>query len=367
MTGTKEHRRVRFDPFAGGTALLRLLPPNFAHQATLRMLRYGLTPRFTAPDDPVLAISLWDLDFSNPIGMSAGFDKNAEALAGLLNLGFGFAEAGTVTPEPQPGNPRPNLFRLTDDRALINRLGFPSQGVAAFARNLDRYRRSRAGGGIIGVNVGINTGTDDPEAEIARCIGELAGNASYITINVSCPNTPGLCDLQESGRLAALIARARDAMQTAGCDRKPPLLVKIAPDLSDDELADVARVAADEGVDGLIACNTTTMRSAGLRGPGVSEKGGLSGPVLMQRSTEVLAQLYSLTGGKMPLIGCGGVASGADAYAKIRAGASLVQIYTALVYHGPRLVSDIKADLALRLRADGFSRLKDAVGADHGR
>lgn len=345
-----------------GTDILRRLPPNLAHKTAVKALRYGLLPPPPAFEDEALRIRLWGMDFANPIGMAAGFDKNAEAADGLLSLGFGFAEAGTVTPDPQIGNPRPNLFRLDEDRAIINRLGFPSDGLDIFARNLARRRDRHAG--IIGANLGINTGTSDPMADIAKLTAALAPLADYLVVNVSCPNAPGLVQWQTADRLADIVGAARDTLRAIEGPR-PPLLVKIAPDLSDSDLADVAHVALSVGVDGLIAANTTVARPSSLRSASAPEKGGLSGPVLFGQATRVLSTLYGLTGGKLPIIGCGGVASGADAYAKIRAGASLVQLYTALIYGGPSLVTDIKRSLALQLRADGFRCVTEAVGADH--
>ncbi len=354
-----EARKSRFDPFRAGTGLLRRIPPNMAHRAAILALKYRLTPTDPDPDPPVLATRLWGMDFANPIGMAAGFDKDAEALDGLIASGFGFAEAGTVTPRPQDGNPRPNLFRLPADRALINRLGFPSRGLDRFAENF----ASRAlTGGIVGVNVGINTGTDDAIGDITSCISRLAEQASYLVINVSCPNTPGLCIWQERDHLRPLVESAMAARDRAS--RTTPLLIKISPDLDDAGLQAVAEIAVEAGIDGLIASNTTVERPATLRDANAHEKGGLSGPPLAAAATRALARLYSLTGAKMPIIGCGGITNAADAYARIRAGASLVQIYTALVYGGPGLVKEIKDGLAALLIADGFSSVADAVGAD---
>ena len=352
-----------FDVLKSGTALLRLLPPNFAHKSAVKALKYGLIPKSSGPDDPVLAIKVWDIEFSNPIGMSAGFDKNAEGVDGIIDLGFGFAEAGTVTPLPQPGNPKPNLFRLTEDRALINRLGFPSEGVEVFAKNLRKRRHSATG--VVGINVGINTGTADAVGDIEACLDQLAQFASYVTINVSCPNTPGLCAWQAGDNLAEMVGRAKARLAQLSGNRTPPLLVKIGPDLDEDGLAAVADVAMRIGIDGLIACNTTSERPATLRNANAQETGGLSGSPIQQRATIVISNLFEMTSGKVPLIGCGGISTADDAYERIRAGASLVQLYTALIYGGPRLVTEIKSGLAARLRADGYSKLSDAVGTSH--
>ncbi|MEE8333481.1 MAG: quinone-dependent dihydroorotate dehydrogenase [Alphaproteobacteria bacterium] len=351
-----------FDPLAFGGRLLRLLPPNFAHRTAIRALKYGLAPTLKQDPSPVLATRVWDIDFANPVGLAAGFDKDAEALDGLLGLGFGFVEAGTVTPRPQDENPRPNLFRLEEDAAVINRLGFPSQGLDAFARRLARPRRA----GVVGANVGINRDCTDPAEEFATGIARLAPLADYLVINVSSPNTSGLRDLQRGERMSEIIAHAREARDGAvGTGRRAPLIIKIAPDLDAAELDAVARAAIDGGVDGLCAGNTTITRPDSLHSIAARNAGGLSGPVLLRRSTEVLATLYRLTEGRLPLIGCGGIASGADAYAKIRAGASLIQFYTALIYGGPGLARTICADLARLLVDDGFAHVADAVGADH--
>jgi len=361
-SGTAGRAGLRIDLLRFGTDFLRCLSPNMAHKAAVKALRFGLLPPPPAFEDDVLKSRLWGMDFANPIGMAAGFDKNAEAANGLLGLGFGFVEVGTVTPAPQMGNPQPNLFRLEEDQAIINRLGFPSEGLAVFARNL-AHQKSR-GAGIIGANLGINTGTKDPVADIVKLTATLGPIADYLVVNVSCPNTPGLVQWQTADRLAEIVGAARDTLASSEGHR-PPLLVKIAPDLSDDDLAAVAGVALSIGVDGLIAANTTIARPALLRSARAPEAGGLSGPALFEPATRVLSELYRLTAGALPIIGCGGVASGADAYAKIRVGASLVQLYTALIYGGPGLVRDIKQSLAATLRADGFVSIADAVGADH--
>jgi dihydroorotate dehydrogenase len=341
--------------------LLRRLPPEAAHRAAVHALRLGLAPGDPTPDPAVLGSRLWGLDFANPIGLAAGFDKDAEALAPLLRLGFGFVEAGTVTPHPQAGNPRPRLFRLAQDRAVINRLGFNNRGMAAMAARLAMRVEGRPGGaigGIVGVNIGCNRDTADPLDDYRAALARLGGLADYVVVNISSPNTPGLRDLQDPGRLDDLLS----ALQEAGGTR--PLLVKIAPDLSAAQRRAISGVAVARRVDGLIVSNTTIERPAGLRSAARDEAGGLSGRPLFEPSTRLLSEIYRDTGGAVPLIGVGGVSSGADAYAKIRAGASLVQLYTALIYEGFGLVRRIKEDLAARLAADGFATVAEAVGAD---
>ena len=340
--------------------VLRRLPPETAHGLALWALASGLAPAARGDDDPALGLRLWDRAFANPVGLAAGFDKDAVAFAALLGLGFGFVEVGTVTPKAQPGNPRPRLFRLEEDRALINRLGFNNDGMHGAAGRL-----AGRGGGIVGINIGMNRDSEDATGDYVAGLRALLDRADYLVINVSSPNTPGLRELQGRDALMALVEElmeARAAITSAG-SRVTPLLVKIAPDLDDAEKGDIAAVALAAGIDGLIIANTTLARD-GLESRHRGEAGGLSGRPLFARSTALLADMYRLTEGRIPLIGVGGVASGADAYAKIRAGASLVQLYTALVYQGPGLIGRIKAELAECLAADGYDHVADAVGAD---
>ena len=341
--------------------LLFALPAEAAHGLAVFALANGFVPGRAGRDDPILACRVWGLDFANPIGLAAGFDKDARAIDGALALGFGFVEAGTVTPLPQPGNAKPRLFRLAADDAVINRLGFNSGGLDAFA---ERLRRRGKGPGIVGANLGRNRETADETADFERGVATLAPLADYLVVNVSSPNTPGLRELQRRDALAALVARLAAARDRAAA-RRPPLLVKVAPDLDAPGRRDVAEVALAGGIDGLIVGNTTVARPPGLKSRHRDEAGGLSGRPLLAPSTEALADFRRLTAGRIPLVGCGGVASGADAYAKIRAGASLVQLYTALALQGPGLLVRIKRDLAALLRADGFGSVAQAVGADH--
>ena len=348
------------DLFPWASPLLRRLPPETAHRLTLHALASGLGGRQRAPDPPVLRTHLWNRDFPNPIGIAAGFDKNAEVPDALLRLGFGFVETGTVTPRPQQGNPAPRVFRLDGDRALINRLGFNSGGLDLVVGRL----RARIGrGGIVGINIGRNRDSTDALADYVEGVTRGAAVADYLVVNVSSPNTPGLRDLQARGALEALLrelVRAREATQ-----HPAPLLVKIAPDLNEQQRADIAAVALESGIDGMIVSNTTVARPPGLRSRHAQETGGLSGPPLFAPSTELLSDMYRLTHGRLPLVGVGGVAGADDAYAKIRAGASLVQLYTALVFAGPALLGRIQSGRAERLRRDGFASVGDAVGADH--
>jgi dihydroorotate dehydrogenase len=345
---------------------LRRLDPEAAHRLTIGALKRGLVPGRREPDDPILACNVFGLTFPNPIGLAAGFDKNAEVPDAMLALGFGFVEMGTVTPLPQPGNPGKRLFRLDEDEAIINRLGFNNQGLAAFAARL--AQRKRAGRpGIVGANVGKNRDSADAAADYVTAIEALCGLADYLVVNLSSPNTPGLRALQARNEMEELLGRVIEARRRAAPGKIPPtpILAKVGPDLTDHALRDSAEVALKSGIDGLIVGNTTLERPPHLRSHDRDAPGGLSGRPLMAPSTACLAAVYRHVNGALPVIGCGGVASGADAYAKIKAGASLVQLYSALVFQGPGLVQRIKRDLAARLRADGFRAVSEAVGADN--
>lgn len=347
--------------------LLRRMDPETAHGLVVWALRRGLVPRSPLVNDDILHTEVWGLPFNTPLGLAAGFDKNAEVADAMLNQGLAFVEVGTVTLRPQTGNPRPRMFRLPADRAVINRLGFNNHGLRAVTQRLLARRRSANRTqrmGVIGANVGPNRDSTDPAADCAAGVRALAPLVDYLVVNVSSPNTPGLRDLQGRHALWTLLRRALDARAVSGAN--PPLLVKIAPDLTAEDRRDIAEVVVEVGIDGLIATNSTIARPDTLIDPVKAETGGLSGRPLMALSTAVLADMYRLTGGEMPIIGVGGVASGRDAYDKILAGASLVQLYSALVYGGPTLVGRINRDLADLLRADGFASVADAVGRGAG-
>jgi dihydroorotate dehydrogenase len=339
--------------------LLRKLDPETAHRATIAALKFAPLPA-AGPDDPRLAVEAFGLRFPNPVGMAAGFDKNAEVPDALLAAGFGFAEVGTLTPKAQAGNPRPRLFRLPEDHAVINRFGFNNEGHAPAHARL----KARRGGGIVGVNVGANKDAADRAADYAAGVTAFADVASYFTINVSSPNTPGLRDLQQAAALDDLLARALDARDAATPTHgRKPVLLKIAPDLSEADLDDVVRVARERRVDGMIVSNTTIARPAALRGAAKGETGGLSGAPLFDRSTRVLAQTFERVERRFPLIGVGGIHSPETAWAKIEAGASLVQLYSALVYDGLGLVDAIKRGMIENMARGDRMRLQDAVGA----
>jgi dihydroorotate dehydrogenase len=341
--------------------LLGCLEPEHAHAVTLWALEHGLGP--SPPDetdDPILASELWGMSLPNPVGMAAGFDKDARVFTPLLRMGFGFVEVGTVTPRAQLGNPKPRVFRLREDGAVINRLGFNNGGVEAAARRLEAGHQ-----GAVGVNIGMNRDSTDPAVDYAAVARRVAPLVNYIAVNVSSPNTPGLRALQERDALADVIDRVRSACAEAASENPLPVAIKIAPDLGPQDLRDVVDVALAAGIAGLIIGNTTITRPAGLKSTHHDEAGGLSGRPLFSATTELLRDAYRMSGERLPLVGTGGIANGMDAYAKIRAGASAVQLYTALIYGGPTLVSKIKRELAACLRADGCRSVADAVGADH--
>jgi len=337
--------------------IARRLDPEDAHGLAIRAL--GLLPLLPARDDPKLRVSAFGLDFPNPVGLAAGFDKNAEVPDAALRAGFGFVEVGTVTPRSQVGNPRPRMFRLPADDGLINRLGFNNDGMEAARTRLD----ARAGRlGVVGVNVGANRDSKDRIADYATGIETLAPFASYLTVNVSSPNTPGLRQLQAGAVLDDLLARAVEARD--GAKLRKPLLLKIAPDLSLQELDDLVMVARKRGIDGMIVSNTTISRSKELRDPNAREEGGLSGKPLFALSTWMLGETFKRVEGAFPLIGVGGIDSADAAWRKIRAGAALVQLYSALTFKGFGLVRTIKGGLSERLKKGGHRSLAEVVGAD---
>ena len=338
-----------------GLGLLHRLDPERAHELSLRALRLGLAPRPGPVTSPRLATRVAGLDLPNPVGLAAGYDKDAVAVAPLMRAGFGFLEVGAATPRPQPGNPRPRAFRLPRHRAVINRYGFNNAGAEAIAARL----AARPRGVPVGVNLGAGRDSPDRAADYVQVLRAVAGTADFATVNVSSPNTAGLRGLQAREALAALLhgvmaARGRDG---------PPVMLKIAPDLGPAEIEDVAEVSLGAGVDAIVATNTTLSRE-GVAGPHAEEAGGLSGAPLFERSTRVLARLSVLLGGRIPLIGVGGVGSAAEAYTKIRAGASAVQLYTGLVYGGLSLVGEVARGLDARLARDGFASVAEAVGTD---
>ena len=338
---------------------LRLLDPETAHRLSLRGLKAGLGPRDTGLGDPALSVRLAGMDLPNCIGLAAGYDKDAEVFNPMLAAGFGFVECGTVTPLAQPGNPEPRLFRLPRDRAVINRMGFNNAGLEPFAKRLEGPRQ-----GVVGANLGANKDSADRIADYVTGLQRLWGHCDYFVINVSSPNTPGLRNLQARAALEELAGRLREAREALNRDGDYPLLLKVAPDLKDHEVGDIVSVAATYGLNGIIVSNTTVERPQDLRSSRRGETGGLSGAPLMSLSTLTLRRFHDANANAdLALIGAGGIASAEDVYAKVRAGACAVQLYTALVYSGPGLVRRLKRDLARRLRADGFASIFEARGA----
>jgi dihydroorotate dehydrogenase len=342
-------------------AALRGLDPEAAHTLAVQAVAAGLGPRAPADRWPVLRTTLAGLVLPNPIGVAAGFDKNAVAISGLLRAGFGFMECGTVTPKPQAGNPKPRLFRLSEDRAVINRMGFNNDGLDAVVPRLART----AGKGVIGVNIGANKGSADRAGDYVEGVARVWSHAGYVTINVSSPNTPGLRGLQEKGALEELLGRisaARNPLVAVHGQR--PIFLKVAPDLDEAAIGDVCDLAIAYGLEGLVVSNTTIARPQGLHSAQRNEAGGLSGAPLFEQSTQVLRMAAQAARGKLALIGVGGIEDGAGAWAKIKAGASAVQLYSVLVFTGPDLITRILKDVAQRVRAEGFATVGDAIGAD---
>ena len=340
-----------------GLTILRRIDPETAHGLALKALRTGLAPLPGPITSPRLTTTVAGLELPNPIGLAAGFDKNAEAVPQLIRAGFGFLEVGAATPRPQPGNPKPRLFRLTEDRAAINRFGFNNDGMEAIAARLAQ----RPQGIPVGLNLGANKDSDDRAADFATVLAHCGAHVDFATVNVSSPNTERLRDLQGRDALRALLDGVLEAR--AQLATPIPLFLKIAPDLTDAEIAEIGEVALAAKLDAIIATNTTLSRE-GLHSPQREEAGGLSGQPLFQNSTRVLARLSAETDGQIPLIGVGGVASAEDAVTKIRAGASAVQLYTAMVYDGLSLAARIAKDLDALLKRDGFTTVAEAVGAN---
>ncbi len=343
--------------------LIHALPPETAHKATLKALSCGLLPAQKPIANKLLTQNIAGLEFKSPLGIAAGFDKNAEVINALLMQGFAFVEAGTVTPLPQPGNDKPRIFRLPEDSSIINRLGFNNKGLDIFTKNFSNHNKKL---GIAGANIGKNKDSQDAAADYVKGLMAVYPYADYITINISSPNTQGLRDLQKKDSLSGLLEEIARARKQAAQDNNKniPVFLKISPDINGRECHDIAEAATVNGIDAIIISNTTISRPQLLKSPKKTEIGGLSGPPLFVASTKILASMFKITKGKLPLIGVGGIASPQDAYIKIRAGASLIQIYTALVYEGFGLVRAINRELPRMLERDGFKNVSEAIGSD---
>ncbi len=346
--------------YKAGTSLLRSLPAERAHKTTIKALRAGLGPKAPASMGAALATKVGGLSLPNPVGLAAGFDKDCDVPDAMLAAGFGFVECGTVTPKPQAGNPKPRLFRLSEDAAVINRMGFNNGGLDHFEGRL-KARQGKSG--IVGANLGANKDSTDRVADYVTGLERLWGLSDYFTINISSPNTPGLRDLQAKDAMDELLGRINEARAALAGDKPSyPIFLKVAPDLESAQIERIVEQARTYGMNAIIVSNTTIARPDSLQSAHKGEGGGLSGQPLFEKSTEILAEFYAASNGTIDLIGVGGIGSGAQAYAKIRAGASAIQLYSALVYQGPALVQEINRDLLARLKADGFETIAQAVG-----
>ena len=340
---------------------IKSLPPELAHSLTIKALKY-LNFGYKNFEDPTLRQHLLGLDFLNPIGLAAGFDKNAEVMKSMFSLGFGFVEIGTVTPQAQKGNAKPRIFRLKEDEAIINSLGFNNKGSKKVKKNLLKIRRTYINNKIIGVNIGKNKSTIDAVDDYLFNIEQLGNLASYIAINISSPNTEGLRDLQLRGNIDKFLKKILDKRDQIEDINKKPILIKISPDLNEDQLRDIALISLANNIDGLILTNTTIDRPNKLISYDKNRNGGLSGKPLFKSSNSILKKMYNLTNGQIPLIGVGGISSASDCYEKIKSGASLVQLYTALTYAGPSLIYNIKNELIDLIKTDGYKNITDLIG-----
>ena len=343
-----------------GTAVMRKLPAERAHNTTIKALKAGLGPVAVKANSPELVTHVGGLTLPNPVGLAAGFDKDCEVPDAMLAAGFGSVECGTVTPRPQMGNPKPRLFRLTEDEAVINRMGFNNGGLEVFK---SRLTQRHGKGGIVGANLGANKDSEDRVADYVTGLKALWGLSDYFTINISSPNTPGLRDLQNENAMDELLGRLSEARaELMGDSPSYPMFLKVAPDVDSTEIERIVQQARTYGMNAIIVSNTTIARPDSLQSAHKGEGGGLSGAPLFEPSTEVLKEFYAAAQGRIDLIGVGGISNGEQAYAKIRAGAKAVQLYSALVFQGPGLVTEINRDLKARLKADGFSSIAEAVG-----
>jgi dihydroorotate dehydrogenase len=343
--------------------IIKIFPPEIAHNITLKFLKFNFKKNFIL-NDPILHQHMLGFDFNNPLGLAAGFDKNAEVVKSLLSLGFGFVEAGTITPKAQYGNNKPRIFRLKDDLAIINHLGFNNKGANYAEQQLKKLNLNPLSKGIVGINIGKNKLSSSPLDDYNYCLEKLGPLAHYVTINISSPNTPGLRNLQNREQIENLLKSLNKTKNKLSSLENTPIFFKIAPDLDDEQVRDIALISLANNIDGLIIGNTTLDRPNTLRSSYKNEIGGLSGKPLFLKSTLMLKKMYSLTNGQVLLFGVGGISSGLECYEKIKAGASLVQIYTALIYFGPNIINKILFDLVNLLKIDGYKNIKEAIGKD---
>ena len=343
--------------------LLKLFPPETAHQITIKLLKSNLTLfRKNIEEFNSLRQTILGIDFRNPLGLAAGFDKNAEVIKPMLSYGFGFVEVGTITPRPQKGNQKPRIFRLEEDEAVINHLGFNNHGSKKILKNLKSFYAGEYSSGVVGINIGKNKSTENDIDDYLYCIDKLGNYGNYITINISSPNTPGLRDLQLRGRIETLVKKIQNKQNEIEQLNNKPIFIKISPDLEDEQLRDIALISLANNVNGLIISNSTLKRPKTLNSLYKNEVGGLSGKPLFIDSTLILKKMYSLTNGQIPLIGVGGISNGNECYEKIKAGASLVQLYTALAYQGPKVIINIIKELNGLVLTDGYKNISEAVG-----
>ena len=343
--------------------LIKIFPPEIAHSITLRLLKLKINTT-TQTDHPILKQHFLGLDFSNPIGLAAGFDKNAEVINQILNLGFGFTEIGTVTPSPQEGNLKPRIFRLSEDEAIINHLGFNNKGSEKVLKKLKKINVSNLNYGIVGINIGKNKNSEDAISDYCYCLEKLGPFGHYVTINISSPNTPGLRDLQLRGKIENLVKKLQNIQEKLNSIKSKPIFLKISPDLNDEQLRDIALMSLANNVSGLIISNSTVERPTNLNSSHRTEIGGLTGKPLFLHSTLALKKMYTLTNANIPLIGVGGISNGKECYEKIKSGANLVQLYTALTFQGPKIISKIKKELVDLIKTDGFNNVKEVVGKE---
>ena len=340
------------------------LKPETAHKLTIKALKMGVLPKKNAMKDGRLESNLMGISFPNPIGLAAGFDKNAEAISGIIGMGFGFVEVGTVTPKAQVGNPTPRVFRHVATKSVINRMGFPNEGVTVFKDNIQKFRSKNSAVKVpVGLNIGMNKDQTEPEKDYRLLIQEVGQYADYLTVNVSSPNTPGLRDLQNPDFLEPFLTALME--EKGALENNPPLLVKLAPDLNEGQIKAIAKVLLRVKIDGVILTNTTLDRPDALPDDFANEKGGLSGALVKDKSTMVISKFYKETNGAIPIIGIGGVSSVDDVIEKMRAGASLVQLYTALIYHGPDLPYALCKKIVEFLAQNGYNNISELVGEDH--
>lgn len=343
--------------------IIKRFPPETSHNFILNLLKFNPSKK-NLDNYHSLHQHIFGFDFKNPIGMAAGFDKNAEVINALLNLGFGFVEAGTVTPKPQFGNDKPRVFRLNQDLAVINHLGFNNKGSAFVKKKLLKLNLNPLSKGIVGINIGKNKNSDSFLDDYSYCLEVLGPLAHYVTINISSPNTPGLRDLQNRGQIEKLVKVLKDKKNKLSSLENTPIFFKISPDMDEEQLRDIALMSLANNIDGLIVSNSTIDRPHLLKSKFKKEIGGLTGKPLFIKSTIMLKKIYTLTNGQIPLIGVGGASNALECYEKIKSGASLVQIYTAMIFYGPQIVSKILVDLNNLLKTDGFTNIKEAIGKD---